>query len=90
MSKQTKVSTLLSSNSRGGTITIKHIEQPHGEFSDPIITIELKENNISIIELPAKDIDEIIEALWKAKKINKNVKTFDAHPDSGIGTGGGE
>lgn len=90
MSKQTKVSTLLSSNSRGGTITIKHIEQPHGEFSDPIVTIEIKEDSTSTIELPAKDIDEIIEALWEAKKINANVKTFNTHPDAGLGTGGGE
>lgn len=93
MSILTEVKNLRFANKMGETITIAHVEQPHGEHSDPVIRIGTSyhhEKNSSIVEIPYQNLEELIEALYASKKVYDTYIHERFHDELISDTGGGQ
>lgn len=73
-------------------LTISHIEHPHGKFSDPIVTIGVMKDGefTNKLEVPYENIDELIVALTKAKKIDTTIMHNHLHDELMADVGGGQ
>jgi len=93
MPKLIEVKNLHLAHHKGESITITHIEKPHGEHSDPVVSIGLsyhgKKNN-SIIEIPYDNVDEVIIALVESKKVCSTFIHEDFHGELDSDMGGGQ
>lgn len=92
MSKNIKVSTIrLAHHFKKDKITVSHIEKPHGEYSDPIVLIEVLENGKTTghLEVPYENIDEVISALRKSVDIYEETPRSSIHDELVADTGGG-
>ncbi len=92
MSTLIEVKNLHLAHSRGETITVTHVEKPHGEHSDPIVSIgtsHLGEKNSTIVEIPYENVDEVIIALVESKKICSSIIHEDLHAELDSDMGGG-
>ena len=76
---------------REDQITITHVEKPYGEFSSPVARIHRVENGerTGLIEIPYKNLEEIIDALRKAEDVNDSIPHNDLHGDLKAEVGGG-
>lgn len=77
---------------KGETITVSHVEHPHGKHSDPIVSIGTSyhgEKNSSMIEIPYENVDEVITALVESKKVCSSFihEDFRGELDSDLGGG---
>jgi hypothetical protein len=95
MPKETlEISTIKLPNTRGGEISIAHIEQPYGEFSSPVVSIAISlegdDEHDWKVHLPYERLDEVIKALQKAKDMSETMPRNDKHYlDLDAETGGG-
>ncbi len=93
MSTLIEVKNLHLAHKKGETITVTHVEHPHGEHSDPIVSIAVSyhgEKNHSMIEIPYENVDELIEALKKSKEVCDTFLHEDFHLELDGGMGGGQ
>ena len=72
---------ILEQYAREDEINITHVEKPYGEFSYPIVKIDRIENGkkTGIIEIPYKNLEEVISALREAEVTCKNIVRNDIH-----------
>ncbi len=92
MTESLKVKKVVLANySRKDEINIAHIEKPYGEFSNPVVRIDRIESGekTGIIEIPYENLDEVIEALYKAELISESIPRNDIHGELKSGVGGG-
>ncbi len=77
--------------SREDEINITHVEKPYGEYSDPVVKIDRIENGkeTGVIEIPYKNLDEVIEALHKAELTCDSIVHNDIHGELKSDVGGG-
>ena len=93
MSTLIEVKNLHLAHHRGESITITHVEKPHGEHSDPIVSIGTSyhgEKNSSLIEIPYDNVDEVIMALVESKKVCSKFIHEDLHAELDGDSGGGQ
>lgn len=76
---------------REDQITITHVEKPYGEFSSPVARIHRVENGerTGLIEIPYKNLDEVIEALHKAVDVSDSIPRNEPHAELKSEIGGG-
>jgi len=93
MSTSIEVKNLHLAHKRGETITVTHVEKPHGEHSDPIVSIGTsyhgKKNN-AIIEIPYENLDAVITALSESKNVCSKFMHEDFHAELDSDMGGGQ
>ena len=73
MKKSIELKKIPLANTKEGTISIAHIEEPYGEGSKPVVSIGISLNGEEVdwkAHIPYENIDEVIEALKEAKKFN--------------------
>ena len=93
MSKLIEVKNLHLAHKKGETITVTHVEKPHGEHSDPIVSIGTSyhgKKNASMIEIPYENIDDVIIALVKSKEVCSSFMHEDFHLELAGDMGGGQ
>jgi hypothetical protein len=93
MSENIKVKKIrLAHHSREDKIVITHVEKPYGEYSDPIVKIDVKElgKNMGSLEIPYENLDDVINALRKAKEVCKKIPHEDVHAELNAEVGGGQ
>ena len=93
MSTLIEVKNLHLAHKKGETITVTHVEHPHGEHSDPVVSIGTSyhgEKNSSLIEIPYENIDDVIIALVESKKVCSNIIHEDLHAELDCESGGGQ
>lgn len=73
-------------------INVTHVERPYGDYSDPVLKLDINEfGKISgQIEIPYENLDEVIQALEKARADYKNVQHVDVHAELNANIGGGQ
>lgn len=92
MVERTKVKTVtLAQYFREDKINISHIEKPYGEFSNPVVRIDRHENGktTGLIEIPYENLEEVIEALYKAEHLCDSIPHNDIHGELKSDVGGG-
>jgi len=60
-------------NTKEGVITVSHINEPYGEDSKPVVSIGISLNGEDVdwkAHIPYENIDDVIDALQKAKELN--------------------
>ena len=93
MPKLIEVKNLHLAHHKNESITITHIEQPHGEYSDPVVSIGTSHHgkkNTATIEIPYENIDEVIIALVESKKVCSKFMHEDLHSELDSDMGGGQ
>lgn len=93
MSTLIEVKNLHLSHRKGEVITVTHVEKPHGEHSDPVVSIGTSyhgEKNNSMIEIPYENVDEVILALMESKKVCSGFIHEDLHAELDSDFGGGQ
>ena len=78
---------------KGDFIKIIHLEKPYGEYSDPLVKIEITHKNtkkISSVEIPYENLNELIEGLNKTKEVCESFIHIDFHAELESNTGGGQ
>lgn len=72
-------------------INVSHIEKPYGEFSDPVVKIQVEESDriVGEVEIPYENIEELIAALRKSADIYNETPRSDVHDELIADTGGG-
>lgn len=93
MSTSIEVKNLHLAHKKGEVISVTHVEKPHGEHSDPIVSIGVSyhgEKNHSVIEIPYENVDEVIEALTKSKEVCDTFFHEDFHAELDCEMGGGQ
>lgn len=92
MSESTKVRTIrLAHHFKKDKITVSHIEKPYGDYSDPIVLIEVLENGKTTghLEVPYENVDELISALRKSADIYDKKPHSSLHDELVADVGGG-
>ena len=95
MAKETlEIATIKLPNTRGGEISVAHIEQPYGEFSSPVVSIAISlegdDDHDWKVHLPYERLEEVIKALQKAHDMSETMPRNDKHYlDLGADIGGG-
>lgn len=76
---------------RDDSINISHVEKPYGEYSDPVVRIDRLENGktTGLVEIPYKNLEDVIKALHKAEGINDSIPHNDVHAELIAEVGGG-
>lgn len=92
--KMVEIATISLPNTRGGEISIAHIEQPYGEFSSPVVSVAISlegdEDHDWKVHLPYDRLDKVIKALQKASEMSETMPRNDKHYlDLDADTGGG-
>jgi len=93
MPTQIEVKNLHLSHKKGETITVTHIEHPHGEHSDPIVSIGTSyhgKKNEAMIEIPYENVDDVILALVESKKVCSSILHEEFHAELDSDSGGGQ
>ena len=93
MSTSIEVKNLHLAHKKGETITVTHVEKPHGEHSDPVVSIATSyhgEKNSSMIEIPYENLDEVIIALVESKKVCSTFMHEEFHAELDADMGGGQ
>lgn len=94
MSKTTtSIQTIKLPHTRGGKITVVNINEPYGKFSTTVTSIGVALEDTDpewIVHIPVDKIDEVIDALQKAKKVHEKSDTrYHPHDELASDTGGG-
>ena len=78
-------------NFREDNINISHIEKPYGEYSSPVVRIDRIENGkkTGLVEIPYENLEEVIDALYKAEDLYDSIPHNDLHGDLKSEIGGG-
>jgi len=89
-----EISTIKLPNTRGGEISIAHIEKPYGEFSSPVVSIAISlegdDDHDWKVHLPYEKLDKVIKALQVARDKSETMPRNDKHYlDLDAETGGG-
>ncbi|XPV67688.1 MAG: hypothetical protein ACNI25_10210 [Halarcobacter sp.] len=73
-------------------IEISHVEKPHGEYSDPVVKVDITEFGKAVgnVEIPYENIDEVINALQSAKDDYNKTPHEDIHAELDASVGGGQ
>jgi hypothetical protein len=93
MSESTKVKSIrLAHHFKEDKINVTHVEKPYGDYSDPIVKIDVTEFGKSSgkLEIPYENIDELIKALNKAKSVYNSIPHPDVHAELDAEVGGGQ
>ena len=93
MSILTEVKNLHLAHKKGETIRVTHVEHPHGEHSDPVVTIAVSyhgDKEHSLIEIPYENVDELIVALEKSKEVCDSIIHEEFHLELDCEMGGGQ
>lgn len=93
MSESIKVRSIrLAHHFKKDTIDVSHVEHPHGDYSDPVVELDIMIDGEQRqkVEIPYDNIEEVIEALKKAKEVCKSIPHSDVHGDLLADLGGGE
>lgn len=93
MSTAIEVKNLHLAHKMGEVITVTHVEQPHGNYSDPVVNIGVSyhgEKNKSMVEIPYSNIDDVINALNESKKVYSRFIHEDLHAELNCDVGGGQ
>ena len=93
MSEKTEVKKIPLVHYKGDFIKIIHLEKPYGEYSDPLVKIEIihkNTKNVSSVEIPYENLNELIEALNKTKEVCERFTHIDFHAELDSNTGGGQ
>lgn len=92
MSENIKVESIrLAHHFKKDTISITHVEKPYGEYSDPIVMIDIRENGRQTghLEIPYENLDAVINALHKAEDVCRSIPHSDVHGELRADVGGG-
>lgn len=89
-----EISTIKLPITRGGEISIAHIEKPYGEFSSPVVSIAISlegdDDHDWKVHLPYEKLDKVIKALQQARDKSETMPRNDKHYlDLDAETGGG-
>jgi len=87
-----KVKTVtLAQHFREDKVNISHIEKPYGDHSSPVVRIDRVESGktTGLIEIPYKNIEEVIEALHKAEELCDSIPHDEPHGEINADIGGG-
>lgn len=93
MSESTKVKSIkLAHHFKEDRINITHVEKPYGDYSDPIVKIDVTEfgKDSGQLEIPYENIDELIKALTNAKGVFDSIPHSDVHAELDADIGGGQ
>jgi len=73
-------------------INITHVEKPHGEYSDPIVKIDITEfgKTTGTLEIPYENIEEVISALRDSEEVCSEITHPDVHAELDADVGGGQ
>ncbi|WP_419770273.1 MAG: hypothetical protein ACNI3C_00320 [Candidatus Marinarcus sp.] len=73
-------------------INVTHVEKPHGDYSDPVVKLDINEFGkiAGEVEIPYENIDALILALQKAKEVYNEIVHVDVHAQMNAAIGGGE
>ena len=76
---------------REDEINISHVQDPYGDYSNPVVRIDRMENGkrTGIIEIPYENLDEVISALHKAEDLNESIPRNEIHAEMNAEVGGG-
>lgn len=80
-------------HTREGIISVKHIEQPYGEYSDPVISLSISNHGDKVdskIEIPYANLNEVLESLKKSEDVCNTFVHDDIHGGLSANLGGGE
>lgn len=73
------------------TINVSYVEQPYGDYSDPIIKLDVNEfGRTSKISIPYANVDELIQALKNTKDAYDRRVHPSIHAELGADIGGGQ
>jgi hypothetical protein len=69
-------------HTKGGFISVAHIEQPYGEFSSPVVSIAISmdgDGHDWKVHLPYENLHCVITALEKARDMSETMPRNDKH-----------
>lgn len=92
MSESIKIRTIrLAHHFKKDKINVTHVEKPYGEYSDPIVKIEIVESGKEVghLEVPYENVDELISALRKSVDVCGKIPHSDVHDELVADVGGG-
>lgn len=92
MSESIKVRTIrLAHHFKKDKINVTHVEKPYGEYSDPIVKIEIVEADkiVGHLEVPYENVDELILALRKSVDVCEKIPHSHIHDELVADVGGG-
>ena len=93
MSSFTEVTKLHLAHTKGGFLTVTHVEKPHGEHSSPLLQIGVSltgEKVDTMVEVPYENLADLIQALHDSNKVCNTFVHEQFHSELGANTGGGE
>ncbi|AXH12802.1 hypothetical protein [Halarcobacter bivalviorum] len=93
MKTSTKIDSIrLAHHFKKDTINLFYVEKPYGEYSDPVVKIEILENDklTGQLEIPFENIDNLIESLQKVREKYENDNALDIHEELSANIGGGQ
>lgn len=96
MSNVTTIKTVKLSTAKEGHISIAHIEQPYGEYSDPVVSIGISLHDAEepkwVVHVPYGDLGEVIAGLQAALKHCEEIGSCVYHHTDDLGSevGGGQ
>lgn len=94
MSESTKIKSIRLAHhfKEDDVINIEHIEKPYGEYSNPIVKIDILLHGQSQgkLEIPYENLDEIISALHQAEDVNESMEHIHTHDELDADYEGGQ
>lgn len=88
-----KIKNLRLAHTREGMITIKHVERPYGEHSNPLVSISISEHGEKIdsyMEIPYENLEDVVKALGKSLEVCKSIHHEHFHDELLSDVGGGQ
>lgn len=92
MAQIIKIKNLHLAHTKEGKISISHIEQPYGHYSEPIVRLSIslhEDEKATSLDIPYDNLDDIINSMSKAKEICESIQHNDIHAELLSDTGGG-
>ena len=93
MTEIIKIKNLHLAHTKEGSMSISHIEKPYGEYSEPVVRVSLtlhEDEKATSLDIPYDNIEEVIDALNKAKETCKSIVHNDVHAELLSDMGGGQ
>lgn len=92
MSEVTKIRSIhLAHHLSEDEIDVSYVEKPYGDYSDPIIKLDIKEFDGKLeVKIPYSKVDELIQALKNSKEVYDKTTHPAVHAELGADIGGGQ